>query len=70
MASRTFEVPNISCGHCVMTIKNELGDLAGVERVEADQKTRLVTVEWREPATWEQIRNTLVEINYAPAEAS
>jgi len=70
MANRTFEIPNISCGHCVMTIKNELGDLVGVERVEADRNTRLVTVEWREPATWEQIKNTLVEINYAPVEAN
>jgi hypothetical protein len=53
-----------------MTIKNELSDLAGVERVEADRNTRLVTVEWREPASWEQIKNLLVEINYAPAEAN
>jgi copper chaperone CopZ len=67
MQSKTFEVPNISCGHCVMTIKNELGDLAGVSKVEADRNTRLVTVEWNEPATWDQIKNLLVEINYPPA---
>ena len=67
MPSKTFEVPNISCGHCVMTIKNELGDLAGVSRVEGNQETRIVTVEWDSPATWEQIKALLVEINYPPA---
>ncbi|RPJ26394.1 MAG: copper chaperone [Planctomycetaceae bacterium] len=68
MQTKKFEVPNISCGHCVMTIKNELSDLAGVTKVEADRETRMVTVEWQEPpATWEQIKNRLVEINYPPA---
>jgi copper chaperone len=67
VASKTFEVPNISCGHCVMTIKNEVGDLAGVTRVDAAKDTRMVTVEWNDPATWEKIESLLVEINYPPA---
>ena len=67
MQTKQFEVPNISCGHCVMTIKNEVSELAGVSKVEADQATRLVTVEWDAPASWEQINALLVEINYPPA---
>jgi len=67
MSSKTFEVPNISCGHCVMTIKNEVSDLAGVKTVAADQATKVVTVEWDAPATWDQIQALLVEINYPPA---
>lgn len=66
MQSKTFEVPNINCGHCVMTIKNEVSELAGVSKVEADRTTRVVTVEWDSPATWEQIKSLLVEINYPP----
>ncbi|GAB4571108.1 MAG: heavy-metal-associated domain-containing protein [Anaerolineae bacterium] len=68
MQSKTFVVPNISCGHCVMTIKNEVSEVVGVSRVEADQATKQVTVEWDTPATWEQIQALLVEINYPPAE--
>ena len=68
MPAKTFEVPNMSCGHCVMTIKNEVSELTGVSRVDADRNTRMVTVEWSEPATWEQIKALLVEINYPPAE--
>lgn len=66
MASKMFRVPNISCGHCVMTIRREVGELAGVRAVSADEQTKVVTVEWEEPATWEQIRSLLEEINYPP----
>lgn len=66
MASKTFKVPNISCGHCVMTIQREVSELAGVKAVSADEETKMVTVEWEEPATWEQIRSLLEEINYPP----
>ncbi len=66
MNEKSFIVPNISCGHCVNTVKMEIGDIAGVQRVEADQNSKQVTVVWDAPATWEQIRETLVEINYPP----
>jgi copper ion binding protein len=67
MESKTFTVPNISCGHCVHTVEMEVGDLAGVKSVKAEQDSKQVVVEWGEPATWEQIEALLVEINYAPA---
>jgi copper chaperone len=70
MQSKTFQIPNISCGHCVMTIKNEVSELTGVKKVDADKTTRMVTVEWDDPATWEQIQKLLVEINYAPSAES
>ncbi len=66
MQTKTFKVPNISCGHCVKTIQNEVGELAGVTKVVALQDTKLVTVEWEAPQTWEQIKALLVEINYPP----
>lgn len=69
MTSKTFTVPNISCGHCTHSIETELGELAGVQSVVADQKTKEVTVAWEAPADWESIKALLQEINYAPAEA-
>jgi len=65
--NKTFTVPNISCQHCTHTIKMELGDLAGVTAVSADQETKQVQVTWENPATWEKIESLLVEINYPPA---
>ena len=67
MNSKTFTVPNISCGHCTHTIEMEVGELAGVANVKADEATKQVTVQWQEPATWEKIQALLQEINY-PAE--
>lgn len=69
MQSKTFEVPNIGCDGCVRTIKNELSEIAGVQQVDGAVDTRIVTVEWDAPATWQQIVDTLTEIEYAPAQA-
>jgi len=68
MTTRTFQVPNISCHHCVMTIQRELGELQGVKSVKGDVQTKEVTVEWEAPATWDSIKSLLAEINYSPAE--
>jgi len=64
MSKETFTIPNISCGHCVMSIKSELTELNGVQKVEGDPDSRTVTVEWGAPASVEKIRETLKEINY------
>jgi copper chaperone len=67
MATKTFKVPSIHCGHCVMTIEREVGELTGVTSVKAEQSTQIVTVNWNEPpATWDAIRSLLTEINYPP----
>jgi len=67
MTTKTFTVPNISCNHCVHTVKTELGDLSGVQSVAADAETKEVTVAWDAPADWAKIEALLKEINYAPA---
>jgi len=36
MESKTFSIPSISCGHCVMSIKNELNEIQGVSNVEGN----------------------------------
>ena len=67
MMTKTFKVPNISCGHCVMTIEREVGEVEGVTSVKAEQESRMVTVAWNEPpASWDAIQSLLEEINYPP----
>jgi copper chaperone len=67
MEKVTMSVPAISCGHCINSIKNELLEIDGVKVVEGDAATRQITVSFDKPATIDDIRNTLKEINY-PAE--
>ena len=66
--TKTFTVPNISCGHCVRSIQNEVAEIAGVASVQADEKTKVVTVAWNTPATWDQIKAALTEMEYPPVE--
>ena len=66
MTTKTFVVPNISCGHCTSTIELELTDLAGVSSVDAEQESKQVTVTWDSPATWDSIEALLVEFIYPP----
>lgn len=66
MQTKTFKVPNISCGHCVHTVQSEVSELEGVKKVVASADTKLVTVEWEAPQTWETIKALLAEINYPP----
>jgi len=64
MAKETFSIPNISCGHCVMTIKNELAAMEGVKAVEGNPAKKSISVEWEAPATRDKITEALKEINY------
>lgn len=64
MEKITLNIPNISCHHCVNTIKNELLDLPGVKMVTGDPQTRQIIVEFEAPAGKEGILNLLKEINY------
>jgi len=59
-----YEIPNISCGHCVNSIQVELGELPGVAGVWANQETKSVEVEFEPPASVDQIKETLKGINY------
>ena len=64
MTTVIYSIPNISCMHCVHTIKTEVGEFAGVRSVEADAQTKQVTILFDPPATEEAIKKLLAEINY------
>ncbi|MFH0975023.1 MAG: heavy-metal-associated domain-containing protein [Spirochaetota bacterium] len=68
METKKLTIPNISCKHCVMTIKNELSEITGVSGVEGDQNAKTITVSWDAPASLKAIMDKLKEINYPPAE--
>jgi len=59
-----YEIPNISCGHCVNSIQVELKKLPGVSGAWADQETKFVEIEFEDPATEESIKTLLESINY------
>lgn len=64
MESLKFEVPTISCGHCVNSIQSALIEIDGVSEVWASAESKSVEIEFEQPATSEIIRGKLIEINY------
>ena len=64
MKTVNYKIPSINCNHCVHSIKNELSDLEGVKSVEADLASKMITIQFDEPATEEKIEALLQEINY------
>lgn len=69
MTTLTVKAPNISCGHCVHTIQNEVGELPGVKSVQAKEDTKLVMISFEPPATQDEIEKLMAEIGY-PVEAA
>ena len=45
MSTRTYHVPEISCGHCKTAIEGEVAKVDGVSLVEVDIDTKLVRVD-------------------------
>ena len=64
---RDYLVPGISCDHCKQTIEGEVGQVAGVERVEVDVTHKTVRVSG--DATDEAIRAAIDEAGYEVASA-
>lgn len=65
---KTVAVQNIHCQHCVMAIRREVSVISGVQSVQVDAEAKTVTVRWDAPATWEQVRETMIEIGYPVGE--
>jgi copper chaperone CopZ len=68
MEKHVFTIPNIACGHCVATIKNELAEIKDIVTVEGNPDEKQITVEWNAPLTLDKIQAILKDINY-PATA-
>ena len=43
-----YSVPAIHCEHCEMSIREEGSEVAGVEQVDVDLETKVVTIRGRE----------------------
>jgi copper chaperone CopZ len=69
MTTVTYSIPNISCHHCTHAIQMEVGEIPGVQTVSATVDTKQATIVFDAPATEDQIKALLAEINYPVAES-
>ena len=62
----TYSVPKVHCNHCAMTIREEVGEVAGVEEVDVDVASKVVSVRGEDVAD-EAVRKVLAEVGYPAA---
>ena len=66
--TKTYSVPDVSCGHCKMAIERAVGAVNGVNRVEVDVERKSVDIDFDETvATEEAILATMEEEGYPAA---
>ena len=44
----TYSVPAIHCEHCALSIREEVSEVEGVDEVDVDLETKLVTIQGTE----------------------
>ncbi len=66
MTDATFNVPDMSCGHCKAAVESELNKLSGVERSNADFEKGIVDVRYDEDlVTTDELRDAIEEAGYS-----
>jgi copper chaperone len=67
MKKITLNIPNISCNHCVMTVKRESGFVDGVEFVSGDVEGKTATFQVSSDESLVELKKTLAEAGYPAA---
>jgi copper chaperone len=67
MTTKTYLVPNISCGHCTATIERELKLVDGLDSVKAEIDSKRVTVGVAQESVLKDVEAMLEEIGYPSA---
>jgi len=68
MTEKTFNVPDMSCGHCKAAVEGELNKLSGVDRSLADVEKGTVEVSYDESrVSNEQLVKAIEEAGYTVA---
>jgi len=64
MASSTYTVTGMTCGHCVASVQKEIGRIDGVTGVEVDLASGRVQVESADPVDQAAVAAAVDEAGY------
>jgi copper chaperone len=67
MKTVKLDIPNISCNHCIMTVKRESGFVDGVEFVSGDVDSKTATFQVAGEVALDALRAALAEAGYPVA---
>jgi copper chaperone len=64
MTTTSYQVKGMTCGHCVSSVKAEVGEIDGVTGVDVDLPTGTVTVNSAGPLEDRRVREAVDEAGY------
>jgi copper ion binding protein len=64
MTEAIYTVEGMTCGHCASSVREEVGELAGVKAVDVDVPSGRVTVTSEEPLTVDAVAAAVTEAGY------
>jgi len=64
MITEQFQVPGVSCQHCINAITSEVTAIPGVQNVEVALDSKVVTVAHAEQVSADQIVAAIIEAGY------
>jgi copper chaperone len=67
MKTITLSIPNISCYHCIMTVKRESGFVDGAEFVSGDIEGKTATFQVAGDEVLQALKGALAEAGYPVA---
>ena len=64
MSTATYTVTGMTCGHCVSSVQEEVGQVTGVTAVDVDLASGRVTVTGTGPIDDDKVREAVEEAGY------
>lgn len=64
MTTSTYTVKGMTCGHCVSSVKEEVGEVPGVTGVDVELESGLLTVRSDSPVETIRIETAVKEAGY------
>ncbi|GAB2817950.1 heavy-metal-associated domain-containing protein [Alpinimonas psychrophila] len=65
MATNEYQVTGMTCGHCEMSIREEVGQIAGVEEIQVNAQTGKLAVTGTNAVDDAQVLAAVVEAGYS-----
>ncbi|HEY9311084.1 heavy-metal-associated domain-containing protein [Williamsia sp.] len=64
MSVETYRVIGMTCGHCVASVTEEVGEIPGVDRVEVELSSGEMNVHVAQPVAREALEAAVIEAGY------
>jgi copper chaperone CopZ len=64
MSTSSYTVTGMTCGHCIASVSEEIGEIPGVRDVAVELTTGLVTVTSDDPLDQADVRAAVTEAGY------